>query len=97
VSDAVTTENAEDIILAQNPGLNLQEGDIQTTFTFKTKRNVKKIRRKLLQKKSNLSGRYATLMTVCRSADVSNAASKTIDIQNAGAKRPVPCVLENIN
>ena len=39
--DAVTTENAEDIILAQNPDLSLQEGDIQTKFTFKTKRNIR--------------------------------------------------------
>jgi hypothetical protein len=32
-----------------------------------------------------------------RSADVSNAAGATTDMQNAGAKRPVPFVLENIN
>jgi hypothetical protein len=37
VPDAVTTENAEDIILAQNPDLNLQEGDIQNKFTSKPK------------------------------------------------------------
>ena len=43
VPDAVTPENAEDIILAQNPDLNLQEGDIQTKFAFKTKRNVRNI------------------------------------------------------
>jgi hypothetical protein len=36
VPDAVTPENAEDIILAQNPDRKLQEGDIQTKFIFKT-------------------------------------------------------------
>jgi len=36
VPDAVTTENADDIILAQNRDLNLQERDIQTKLTFKT-------------------------------------------------------------
>jgi len=39
----VIPENAEDIILAQNPDLNLQEGDIQTKFAFKTKRNIRKM------------------------------------------------------
>jgi hypothetical protein len=34
----VAPENAEDIIIVQNPDLKLQEGDIQTKFTFKTKR-----------------------------------------------------------
>ena len=55
-------ENAEDIILAQNPDLNLQEGDIQTKFAFKTKRNIRNIvievkpqtRRQLLQNKLKL-------------------------------------------
>ena len=41
VPDAVTPENAEDIILAQNPDLKLQEGNIQTKFAFKTKRNIR--------------------------------------------------------
>ena len=62
VPDAVTTENAEDIILAQNPDLNLQEGDIQNKFTFKTKRNTRNMvievkpqtRRQLLQNKLKL-------------------------------------------
>ena len=74
VPDAVTPENAEDIILAQNPDLNLQEGDIQIKFAFKTKRNIRNIvievkpqtRRQLLQTNSNLSGQYAILMTMCR-------------------------------
>ena len=41
VPDVVTPENAEDIILAQNPDLELQKGDIQTKFAFKTKRNIR--------------------------------------------------------
>jgi len=39
VPEAVTPENAEDIILAQNPDMKLQEGDILTKFIFKSKRN----------------------------------------------------------
>jgi len=39
----VTPENAEDIILAQNPDLKLQEGDIQTKFIFKSKRNTRNL------------------------------------------------------
>jgi len=39
----VTPENAENIILAENPDLKLQEGDIQTKFTFKTKRNTRNL------------------------------------------------------
>jgi hypothetical protein len=37
----VTPENGEDIILAQNPDLKLQKGDIQSKFIFKTKRNTR--------------------------------------------------------
>ena len=37
VPDAVTPENAEDIVLAQKPDLELQEVDIQTKFAFRTK------------------------------------------------------------
>jgi hypothetical protein len=59
VRNIVTPENAEDIILAQNPELKLQEGDIHTKFDFKTKRNTRNIvievnpqtRRQLLKKK----------------------------------------------
>jgi len=40
VPDALTTENAEAIILAQNPDLKLQEGDIQAKYTFKTRRKT---------------------------------------------------------
>jgi hypothetical protein len=43
VPGAVTPENADDIILAQNPDLKLQEGDIQTKFTFKTQRNTRNL------------------------------------------------------
>ena len=38
VPKALTTENTEAIIIAQNPNLNLQEGVIQTKYTFKTRR-----------------------------------------------------------
>ena len=62
VPDDVTPQNAEDVILAQNPDLNLQEGDIHTKFAFKTKRNIRNIvielkpqtRRELLQNKLKL-------------------------------------------
>ena len=43
VPEAVTPENAEDIILAQNPDLKLQEGDIQTKFIFKSIRKTRNI------------------------------------------------------
>jgi hypothetical protein len=39
VPEFVTLENVEDIILAQNPDLKLQEGDIKIKFNFKSKRN----------------------------------------------------------
>ena len=59
VPDVVTFYYAEYIILAQNPELKLQKGDIQTKFIFKTKRNTKnlvvetnsQIRRQMLQNK----------------------------------------------
>jgi hypothetical protein len=38
VPEAVTPENAENIILAQNSDLKLQEGDIQSKFIFKSKK-----------------------------------------------------------
>ena len=55
----MTLDNAEDIILAQNPELKLQKGDIQTKFIFKTKRNTRNLvvetnsqtRRQMLQNK----------------------------------------------
>ena len=43
VPEALTTQNAEGIIMAQNPNLNLQEGDIQTIYTFKTRRKTKNL------------------------------------------------------
>ena len=43
VPEALTTENAEGIIMAHNPNLNLQEGDIQTKYTFKTRRKTKNL------------------------------------------------------
>jgi len=39
----VSPENGEDIILAQNPDLKLQEGDIQKKFIFKSKRNTRNL------------------------------------------------------
>jgi hypothetical protein len=39
----VSTKNAEDIIIAQNPDLELQKGDIRTKFAFKTKRNIRNV------------------------------------------------------
>jgi hypothetical protein len=43
VPKAVTPENAEDIILSQNPDLKLQEGDSQTKSIFKSKRNARNL------------------------------------------------------
>jgi len=43
VPDTLTTENAEAIILAQNPDLKLQEGDIQAKYIFKTRRKTTKL------------------------------------------------------
>jgi hypothetical protein len=40
VPDALTPHNAEGIIITKKPNLNLQEGDIQTNYTFKTKKNT---------------------------------------------------------
>jgi len=58
----VATENAEEIILALNPNLKQQEGDIQSKFIFKTKRNIRNLivevnaqtRRQLVQNKMKL-------------------------------------------
>ena len=36
-------ENVEEIILAQNPDLKLQRGDIQSKFIFKNKRNTRNL------------------------------------------------------
>jgi preprotein translocase subunit SecD len=62
VPDVVATENAEEIILALNPNLKQQEGDIQSKFIFKTKRNIRNLivevnaqtRRQLVQNKMKL-------------------------------------------
>jgi len=62
VPDAVTHENAEDIMPAQNPDLKLQKGDIKIKFIFKTKRNTTNLvvevneqtRRQKVQNKLNL-------------------------------------------
>ena len=43
VPEILTTENDEGIIMAQKLNLNLQEGDIQTKCTFKTRRKTKNI------------------------------------------------------
>jgi len=59
VPDVVTLDNAEYIILAQNPELKLQKGGNQTKFIFKTKRNTRNLvveknsqtRRQILQNK----------------------------------------------
>lgn len=61
VPDALTPDNAEGII-AQNPNLNLQKGDIQTKHTFKARRKTRNLvvkvlrqtRRQLLHKKRKL-------------------------------------------
>jgi len=43
IPDVVALENAEDIMLSQNPDLKLQKGDIQTKFIFQTKRNTRNL------------------------------------------------------
>ena len=58
----MTLENGEDIVLAQNPDLKLQAGDIQNKFIFKSKSNTVNLvtevnsqtRRQLLQNKLKL-------------------------------------------
>jgi hypothetical protein len=105
VPDAVTPENAKDIILAQNPDLKLQEGDNQTKFALKTKRNTWNLvievnpqtRRKLLQNKLKLEWLICNIDDMYRSVGVSNAAGTTTDTQNAEAKRPAPYAQGNIN
>ena len=43
IPDVVTLENVVDIMVAQNPDLKLQKGDIQTKSIFKTKRNTRNL------------------------------------------------------
>jgi hypothetical protein len=43
VPDALTPDNAEGIIIAQNPDLNLHKGDIQAKYSFKTKRKTRNL------------------------------------------------------
>jgi len=60
--DAVTLENPEDIMLAQNTDLKLPKRDIKTKFIFKTKRNTRNLlvelnaqtRRQMVQNKLKL-------------------------------------------
>ena len=40
IPEEITTQNAEDKIIAQNPELNLNKGDISAKFTYVTKRQV---------------------------------------------------------
>ena len=40
IPDDLTTENTAVIILAQNPDMKLQDGDIQDKYTFKTRRKI---------------------------------------------------------
>jgi hypothetical protein len=62
VPDALAPDNAEGIIITQNPNLNLQEGDMQTKYTFKTRKNTRNLvievlpqtRRQLLHNKLKL-------------------------------------------
>jgi hypothetical protein len=107
VPDAVTPENVEDIILTQNPDLQMEEGDIQTKFTFKTKTNTRNLvinmnsqtRRQLLQNKLQLE------WTICNVNDYVSVNTgfkcsqynATTDTQNARVKRPALYVLGNIN
>jgi hypothetical protein len=105
VPDAVTPENAEDIMLAQNPDLKLQEGDIQTKFTFKTKRNTRDLlievnsqtRRQLLQNKLKLE------WTICNIDDYLSVSSffkcSRYNHRHTECKseETAPYALENIN
>ena len=71
IPDSLTTENAERIIMTQNPDLNLQAGNIQTKYIFATKRKSRNLvievlpqtRRQLLQNKLKLQ------WTICKVDD----------------------------
>jgi hypothetical protein len=62
IPDALTTENAENIIITQNPYLNLRPGDILPKYIFATKRKTRNLvievlpqtRRQILQTKLKL-------------------------------------------
>ena len=43
VPDALTHDKGEGIIIAQNPKLNLQKGDIKTKYTFQSRRKTRNV------------------------------------------------------
>jgi len=67
VPEALTTENAEGIIMAHNPNLNLQEGDIQTKYTFKTRRKTNNLVIEVMPHTSRqmLHNKLKIVWTVC--------------------------------
>ena len=62
IPEDISTQNIEEIILAQNPEFNLNKGDIAAKFTYVTKRHTRNLvievsartRRQLIQKKIKL-------------------------------------------
>ena len=43
IPEDITTENLEDALIAQNPGLNLVKGDIKAKFSFETKKHFRNL------------------------------------------------------
>ena len=62
IPEDITTQNVEDTIIAQNPELNLNKGDISAKFTYVTKRQARNLvievaagtRRQVIHKKLKL-------------------------------------------
>ena len=62
IPEDITTENTEDTIIAQNPELNLNKGDIIAKFVYVTKRHIRNLvmevkadtRRQIIHKKVKL-------------------------------------------
>jgi hypothetical protein len=62
IPEDITTQNIEDIIIAQNPELKLNKGDINAKFRYVTKRHIRNLvrevsaetRRQIIQKKAKI-------------------------------------------
>jgi hypothetical protein len=71
IPDDINTDNFEDTLIAQNPGLNLAKGDINAIFTYETKKHTRNLimevgaqtRKQLLQTKVKLG------CLICSTAD----------------------------
>jgi predicted DNA-binding protein len=67
--EEISVENVEDIIIAQNPNMNLKQGEINAKFSYQTKKHVRNLvikveagtRKLLLQKKIKLGWQICTV------------------------------------